>query len=169
MLRTTLSDTARDELQRLRRQPRLAALARDRAEMVLLSAAGWSPPRIARHLRYCPQTVRSVLQDYRDRGTAALSPRRTGPAPDAARRQQVTELLRELLAQGRTWTAPQLAAALADRDVRLGARQVRRYLHLLGAGYHRTVATLDHKQDPAKVARARGVLDGLEKKRPRAV
>jgi transposase len=169
MLRTSLSEAARDELQRLRRQPRLATRVRDRVEMVLLSAAGWSPPRIAGHLRYCPQTVRTVLRDYRAGGAAALSPRRTGPAPDAARRQQVSDLLRGLLAQGRTWTAPQLAAALAGRDVRLGARQVRRYLHRLGAGYRRTVATLEHKQDPAKAARARGVLGGLEKKRPRAV
>jgi len=169
MLRTQLSDASRDELQRLRRQPRLATRVRDRIEMVLLSAAGWSPPRIAGHLRYCPQTVRVVLQDYRDRGVAALSPRRTGPAPDNARRQQVADRLRQLLAQERTWTAPQLAAALAGHDIRLSARQVRRYLQLLGAGYHRTVATLEHKQDPAKAAHAGRVLDGLKKKRPRAV
>jgi transposase len=168
MLRTSLSDTARGELHRLRRQPRLATRVRDRIEMVLLSAAGWSPPRVGEHLGYCPQTVRAVLRDYQARGTAALAPRRTGPPPDAARRQQVTDLLRGLLAEGRTWTAPQLAAALADRDVRLGARQVRRYLRHLGAGYRRTVATLGHKQDPAKAAHARGVLGGLEKKRPRA-
>jgi transposase len=137
--------------------------------MVLLSAAGWSPPRIAEHLRCCAQTVRTVLREYQARGTAALSPQRTGPAPDAARRQQIGDLLRQLLAEGRTWTAPQLAAALADRDIRLGARQVRRYLHQLGAGYHRTVATLAHQQDPAKAAHARRLLDSLEKKRPRAV
>jgi transposase len=137
--------------------------------MVLLSAAGWSPPRFAGHLRYSTQTVRTVLRDYRDRGVTALCPRRTGPAPDIARRQRVLDLLRQLLAQGRTWTAPQLAAALAGHGVRLSARQVRRYLHLLGAGYRRTVATLEHKQDPAKAARAGQVLDGLEKKRPRAV
>jgi transposase len=169
MLRTHLSDASRDELQRLRRQPRLATRVRDRVEMVLLSAAGWSPPRIAEHLRYCPQTVRTVLRDYRDRGAVGLSPRPTGPAPDARRRQKVCDLLRQLLAEERTWTAPQLAAALAGRDVRIGPRQVRRYLRLLGAGYHRTVAALAHKQDPAKVARARGVLGGLEKKRLRGV
>jgi transposase len=118
---------------------------------------------------YHPQEQRAFIPIYQARGTAALSPRRTGPAPDAARRQQVSDLLRQRLAEARTWTAPQLAAALADRGVHLSARQVRRYLHLLGAGYRRTVATLDHKQDPATAAHARRVLDGLEKKRPRAV
>jgi transposase len=121
----------------------VAARVRDRVEMVLLSAAGWSPSRIAAHLRYCPQTVRTVLRDYRDRGAATLSPRRTGPPPDAARRQQVCGLLRQLLAEERTWTAPQLAAALADHDVRLDTRQVRRYLRLLGAGYLGTFWRVD--------------------------
>jgi hypothetical protein len=52
MLRTQLTEASRDELQRLRRQPRLATRVRDRIEMVLLSAAGWFPPRVAGHLRY---------------------------------------------------------------------------------------------------------------------
>jgi hypothetical protein len=43
---------------------------------------------------------------------------------------------------------------------------VRRYLTLLGAGYHRTAASVRHKQDPAEAARARRTLAGL-KKRPR--
>ena len=40
MLRTQLTDASREELRRLRRQPRLASRVRDRVEMVLLSAAG---------------------------------------------------------------------------------------------------------------------------------
>ena len=83
---------------------------------------------------------------------------------DAARRERVTGLLRALLAEERTWTAGQLAGALAGRGVRLGERQVRRYLRLLGARYRRTVATLTHKQDPAKAARAKVVLGNLKKK-----
>ena len=46
MLRTPLTDSQRAELQALRRAD-LPAVARDRLEMVLLSDAGWSPPRIA--------------------------------------------------------------------------------------------------------------------------
>src|SRR5579871_5318198 len=163
MLRIHLSDSARDELRRLRRQPGAAPRARDRAEMVLLVAAGWSAPRAAEHLGYCPAAVRSALRLYRAGGAAALAPRRTGPPPDLDRRQRVTGLLRVLLAAERTWTAGQLAEALAGSGVRLGERQVRRYLRLLGAGYRRTVATLAHRQDPAKAAHARRVLGGLKK------
>src|SRR5947199_3008849 len=160
MLRIHLSDSARDELRRLRRRPGVAPRARDRAEMVLLVGAGWSAPRVAGHLGYCPAAVRSALRLYRAGGAAALAPRRTGPPPDAARRRRVTGLLRALLAEERTWTAGQLAEALAGAGVRLGERQVRRYLRFLDAGYRRTVATLTHKQDPARAAHARRVLAG---------
>ncbi|MGF2076145.1 winged helix-turn-helix domain-containing protein, partial [Enterococcus casseliflavus] len=62
----------------------------------------------------------------------------------------------------------QLAAALAERGVDLGPRQVRRYLARLGAGYRRTATTVRHKQDPAKAERASKVLAGLKKKPGRA-
>jgi hypothetical protein len=70
-----------------------------------------------------------------------------------------------LLEQERTWTSRQLAAALAERGIALSARQVRRYLALLEAGWRRPAHSLRHKQDPAKVARAERVLDSLKKKR----
>src|SRR5579871_4873991 len=98
MLRINLTDSARDELRRLRRQPGVTARARDRAEMVLLVAAGWSAPRVAAHLGCCPAAVRSALRPYRAGGADALAPRRTGPPPDLARRERVTGLLRGLLA-----------------------------------------------------------------------
>src|SRR5262245_35020796 len=167
MIRTQLDDATRSELHALR-QTALAPAVRDRLEMVLLSAAGWSPPRIAAHLGRYPQTVRKVLHDFRGRGAAALYPSKPGPAPDAARRDRVTGLLRELLGQDRTWTSAQLAEALRPHGVPLGGRQVRRYLRPLRAGYRRTASTLRHKQDPAKVARAKGVLAGVKKKLRRA-
>jgi transposase len=129
--------------------------------MVLSSDAGWSAPRIATHLGYCGHTVRGILRDFNARGTAALYPGKPGPAPDTAKREQVTGHLRQFLGEDRTWTAGQLAEALRPHGVRLGPRQVRRYLRGLQAGYRRTASTLEHKQDPAKVARARQVLAGL--------
>jgi len=75
--------------------------------------------------------------------------------------------LSELLAQERTWTARQLADALGA-DVGIGHRQTRRYLALLKAGYRRTAQTVGHKQDPAKVERARRTFDSLKKKLRRA-
>ena len=167
MLRIQLDDPARDELRAFRRRA-IPAKVRDRLEMVLLSGAGWPPARIAGHLGYCAASVRGVLHDYRRRGIVACTPKRTGPPPDSARRERVLARLRELLAGPRTWTAGQLAEALAAGGVRLGERQVRRYLKALGARYRRTKASLGHKQDPARVARAKQVLGGLKKKRPRA-
>src|SRR3954468_19288885 len=108
MLRTSLSDTQRAELQALRRTD-LPAVARDRLEMVLLSAAGWSPPRIGDHLGRHPHTVRAALKGFAARGTKAFYPDAPGPEPDLARRAKVTGQLAELLGQDRTWTSRQLA------------------------------------------------------------
>src|SRR5579871_2031594 len=110
MLRIALSDWQRAELQSLRRTD-LPAVSRDRLEMVLLSAAGWSPPRIAGHLGRHPHTVRAALKGFTDRGTRAFYPDTPGPDPDHARRAQVTGTLTELLGQDRTWTARPLADA----------------------------------------------------------
>jgi transposase len=167
MIRIQLDDASRSELHALRRTA-LPPMARDRLEMVLLSEAGWSPPRIATHLRRYPQTVRKALHDFQHRGPQAFSPSRPGPAPDATRRDRVLGLLRDLLGQDRTWTSAQLAEALQPHGIALGGRQVRRYLGLLNAGYRRTASTLEHKQNPAKVAQARAVLGGVKKK-PRRV
>jgi putative transposase len=73
MLRIRLTDSQRSELHTLRRSD-LPAVPRERVEMVFLSDAGWSPPRIADHLGRHPHTVRAVLHGFRDRGVAALHP-----------------------------------------------------------------------------------------------
>ena len=167
MIRIQLDDATRAELQALRRTE-LSPTARDRLEMLFLSDAGWSPPRIASHLGYDPQTVPTVLHGWRQRGRAVLSPAQPGPQPDTARRDTILGHLTDLLGQDRTWTSAQLAQALRPHGITLGGRQVRRYLRHLQAGYRRTASTLEHKQDPAKVERAQGVLGGVKKKPKRA-
>lgn len=167
MLRIHLTDAQRSELDALRRTD-LPAVARDRLEMVLLSHAGWSPPRIARHLARHPHTIRAALKGFATRGTAAFYPDQPGPEPDYARRSAVTARLTDLLSRDRIWTSRQLAAALRDHGIALGHRQVRRYLARLKARYRRTAQTVSHKQDAAKVARAEAVLGGLKKKSRRA-
>jgi putative transposase len=166
MLHTILTEAQRAELHSLRRSD-LPAVSRDRLEMVLMSAAGWSPPRSGHHLGRPPHTVRAALKGFAARGTPALYPDKPGPAPDHARRAQATDQLAELLGQDRTWTSRQLAEALGP-DLGIGHRQTRRYLALLKAGYRRTAQTVSHKQDPQKVERAGRVLGGLKKKLRRA-
>ena len=167
MLRLTLTSDDHAAVQGLRRDPTLSPAERDRVEMVLLSATGWSPPRIATHLGCHPKTVRLVLKRFQTDGIASLRRRRPGPPPDLGRRVQVLTALDDLLGQARTWTAAQLAAALAERDIQLSTRQTRKYLKLLGSRWRRTVRSLRHKQDPVKVARAGRHLATLKKSRRR--
>ncbi len=150
-------------MQALRRDPTLAPAERDRVEMVCMADAGWGAPAIAAHLRYNPVTVRRLLKRFPATGVAGLRRRPPGPSPDTARREQVEAALGVLLDQDRTWTAAQLAAALADAGIHLSPRQTRKYLGRIAA-WRRAVQTLRHKQDPVKVERATAVLASLKKK-----
>jgi transposase len=129
---------------------------------VLLSDAGWSAPRIASHLGCHAVTLRAVLKRFREAG-ASLRRGRPGPPPDPTRRAQVTAARDELLGQDRTWTAAQLATALAAYDIALSTRQTRKYLGRMGARWRRTARTLRHKQDPDRVAPAATALADLKK------
>jgi transposase len=165
MLHVQLSAADHAAVQTLRRDRTLTPHERDWVEMILLSAAGWSPPRIAAHLRCHPETVRRLLKRFHQAGLAALRQRRTGPPPDTARHQQVTAVLDGLLAQDRTWTARQLATALAEQGIALSTRQTRRYLTGMRARWRRTARTLKHKQDPVRAAQAAHTLAAFKKKR----
>lgn len=164
MLRVQLTDDERAAIQALRRDASLHPRERDWVEMLLLADAGWSPPRIAVHLQCHPKTVRLTIRRFQTAGVAGLRRHPPGPAPNAARRQQVEQTLDALLIQDRTWTARQLAAALVDHDIHLSVRQTRKYLTRL-ARWRRTVRSLRHQQDPARVARARMQLATLKKRR----
>ena len=167
MIRLKLTEEERAAVQALRRDRDLAPAERDRVEMVLLSDAGWSPPRIAQHLGYCAATVRTALKGFGASGTAGLRRGRPGPPKDEARRAQVTAALDRLLDRDRTWTAAQLAAALGDEGIALSTRQTRKYLVGMGARWRRVQRTVRHKQDPAAVERAERVLASLKKRPPR--
>src|SRR5687767_750144 len=128
MLHIHLTTDRRAAVEGLRREATLSPAERDRVEMLLLAAAGWPVPRIAEHFGCCQATVRRLLHRFAAEGLPALRRHSPGPAPDAARRQRVTAALDVLLGQDRTWTAAQLADALAAHGVHLSTRQVRRYL-----------------------------------------
>src|SRR5262245_10042497 len=107
MIRIHLDAATRTDLHRLRHTD-LSPTARDRLEMVLLSDAGWSAPRIAAHLGCHPHTARQALRLSAQQGTAGFARRPSGPPPDQARRDRITGLLTDLLGQERTWTSAQL-------------------------------------------------------------
>ena len=107
MLRVTLSPEQGEAVRALRGDASLSPAERDRVEMVLLSAEGWSPPKIASHLRYCSATVRTVLVNFPTTGLDGLRRQRPGPPKDLARREHLTTALDRLLEQDRTWTAAQ--------------------------------------------------------------
>jgi transposase len=167
MLRLRLTPEQREAVQTLRRDRTLTPAERDRVEMVCLADTGWGAPAIAAHLKYNPVTVRRLLKRFADTGVAGLRREPPGPAPDTARREQVQAALTALLEQDRTWTAAQLAAALADAGIQLSPRQTRKYLGRVAA-WRRTVRTLRHKHDPAKAERAKQVLASLKKRPPPA-
>jgi transposase len=163
MLRVTLSLEQREAVRAMRQDASLVPAERDRVEMVLLSAEGWSAPKIASHLGYCSATVRTVLVNFPTTGPDGLRRQRPGPPKDLARREQVTTALDRLLGQDRTWTAAQLAEALATEGIELSTRQTRKYLKWMDARWRRTVTTLKHKQDPARVDQAERTLATLKK------
>jgi putative transposase len=168
MIRIHLSASERAAVQALRRDPTLRPAERDRVEMILLSATGWTVPTIAQHLGYCPATVRTVLKQFTPTDLTTLRHHRPGPPKDQARAAQVTAALNRRLDEPRTWTARQLAEALQEEGIRLSTRQTRKYLKRLGANWRRTTRTLQHKQHPARVEQAQRTLAHLEKRGPRA-
>ena len=72
MYRIHLSAEQQEELRCLVRQTGLAPSTRERLEMVRLSDAGWSIPRIARYLGQHEQTVRAWIKAFLAGGFAAL-------------------------------------------------------------------------------------------------
>jgi transposase len=153
----------RERLRELSRSPDAGWWVRDRVEMVLLAAEGWSAPLIAHHLGCSDKTVRRVLAAFRSTGVDALDRKLRGPAPDFNKQQHVHAALGSLLEQQRTWTSGQLARALENHGVHIGPRQVRRYLASMGANWRRTKMSLAHKQREQDVARARRQLSRLKK------
>jgi len=164
MLRLRLTTEERAVVQALRRDRMLTPAERDRVEMVSLADAGWGVPRIAAYLGYNPVTVRRLVKRFPETGVAGLRRKPPGPPPDTTHRERVEAALTALLDRERTWTAAQLAMALAEEDgITLSPRQTRKYLGRIAA-WRRTVRSLRHKQDVVKVERAKTVLTALKKK-----
>ncbi|OJT16202.1 hypothetical protein BO221_51110, partial [Archangium sp. Cb G35] len=61
----------RAQLRKLSRAPDAGWWVRERVDMVLLAAKGWSAPLIAQHLGCSDKTVRRVLRAFEAKGVEA--------------------------------------------------------------------------------------------------
>ncbi len=165
MYRIALTDDQRQELRQRTRQTALAPSTRDRLEMVSLSDAGWSVPRIARHLGQHEQTVRLWIKAFLRGGFDALGNKPRGGKTSALTPAILTAVRAELAQGKRTWTAAQLADWVAQHHgVRLSTDRLRVHLRRAKVSWQRTSRSLKHKQEPAEVAQRQAELTELEKK-----
>jgi transposase len=164
LYRVHLTEAQRTELHQRTRAPQLMPRTRDRLEMVRLSDARWSIPKIASHLRLSEKRVRYWIKRFLAGGFDALpdqphvgQPSRLTPALVAALQQEVEQ-------SQRTWTAQQLADWLAEQHgLRLTANHLARRLKRARFSYKRTERGLQHKQDLEKVAERQADLETAEK------
>ncbi len=133
--------------------------------MVRLSDAGWSVPRIARHLGQHEQTVRLWIKAFLHGGFAALPNKPRGGKHSALTPAILAAIRAELATGERTWTAAQLAAWVAEHHgVRLSTDRLRVHLRRAKLSWQRTSRSLNHKQDPIEVAARQIELTEREKK-----
>ncbi len=165
MYRITLTNDQRQELRQRTRQAGLAPSTRDRLEMVRLSDAGWSVPKIARHLGQHEQTVRLWIKAFLHGGFDALPNKPRGGKTSALTPAIVAAVRAEIAKGTRTWTAAQLADWVAEQHgVRLSPDRLRVHLKRAKLSWQRTSRTLKHKQDPEEVAERSATLEALAKK-----
>jgi transposase len=169
MYRVRLTDAQQEELRRRSRDPVVKPRTRDRREMVRLSHAGWSVPRIAQHLGVCEATVRSWIKLFLAEGFDAL-PDRPHPGQSSSLTPAMEEALRqELRKDERTWTTEQLADWIAQQfGVRLTPDHVGRRLKRARIRWKRTARSLKHKQNPEEVAARQTEMEAHEKRGTKA-
>jgi len=165
MYRVQFDAEARQELSRRTHNPKTAPRTRDRLEMLRLSDAGWSIPRIARHLGLHPQTVRRWIKVFLLEGFDALvDPPRPGK-PSAITEEILTEVHQWIEKADRIWSAGQIAEEVAKvYGIRRSTDRWRRLLHRERLAFKRTSRNLKHKQDPVQVATKTTALEALEKR-----
>ena len=165
MYQVHFDDNAHQELIRRAHQQNVAPNTRDRLEMLRLSDAGWSIPKIAEHLRIHQQTVRRWIKTFLREGFDALvDPPR--PGKPSAITPEILAAVRAWIEQGdRTWNAGQIADEVARVfGVRRSVDRWQRLLHRSNLGYKRTSRHLHHKQDPVALATKQTELEVLEKR-----
>lgn len=164
MYRVTLSDQQLHQLNRRAHQPGVAPCIRDRLEMLRLAHAGWSIPKIAKHLSQHEQTVRYWVKAFLTGGFDALTDKPHGGAVSALTPALLSAVEAEILKSGRTWNGAQIASLIQERfGIARSPDQVRRKLRQARLRYKRTGRHLHHKQKPEELALSKAELSALEK------
>lgn len=153
MYRATLTAEQSAELNRRCHDAATKPKTRDRLEMVRLSDAGWSVPRIALHFGITESRARHWVKAFLSGGFDALESRK---APGAVRKitPEVIASLRQVVGQdGRTWTAPQVMDWLQEQHgLSVNRSWICEVMNKNGMSYKRTTRHVRHKQTPEQVA-----------------
>jgi transposase len=165
MYRVHFDEPTRQELNRRTHLPNTAPNTRDRMEMLRLSDAGWSIPKIANHLQKHPQTVRFWIKTFLLEGFDALvDPPRPG-RPSAVTQEILAEVRKWIQKADRIWSSDQVALEVERVfGLRRSAKQWRRLLRREDLTYKRTSRNLKHKQDTEQVATKKTELEALQKR-----
>ena len=164
MYRIHLTDDQRLHLHHLAHQRDTLPSLRDRLEMIRLSDAGWSVPKIASHLRQHEQTVRRWIKAFADGGFDALADKPRGGKTSALTPSILDALLGHVRQSQQTWSAAQLAEWVArEHQVHIGVGRMRVHLRRAKLSYKRTSRSLKHKQKTEEVAAKQASLDCLKK------
>lgn len=171
----SLTEEQRKELSRRAHERGITARTRDRLEMVRLSDAGWSVPRIARHFGGGERKVRRWIKAYLSAemvsdghsgsgGFDALADK-THPGRKSGLTKEMLAGLRAEIGKGdRTWTVHQMGEwVLETYGVPLGEERLRLHAKRAGLSWQRTSRNLKHKQNPEEVQERRATLQTLEK------
>ena len=169
MYRIVLTAEQRHALARRTRQAGIAPSTRDRLEMVRLADAGWSVPRIARHLSIHEQTVRLWIKAFIAGGFDALTNKPRGGDTSDVTPAMLAAARAEIAKGTRSWRASQVADWIAEHyGVRISPGRMRVHLKRAKLSFQRTARSLHHKQKPEEVAERKAQLAELEKRGPRA-
>lgn len=153
------------ELIRRTREAGIMPRTRDRLEMVRLSDAGWSIPKIAVHLRIHEHRVRYWIKRYLAEGFDGLPDQRHPGKTSALTAEMMASIKEEIAKAERTWTARQLSEwTEAKHGVRRSPEQLSRLLKRERIVFKRTGRGLKHKQKPEEVAAKKVELGELEKR-----
>lgn len=152
-----------NQLYPLEQQPGIRSKVRLRAQVVRLSAKGWTIPQLAEHFHRHPESIRQDLRRWERLGVAGLADG-SAPGKSPSITPAMVDFLHQKLAEARTWNCTTLAEALEEAfRVRIGREALRLKLQALGYRWKRTRYVPMKKPDPQAEASARQELEELKR------